>query len=165
MDFEICEECLEFTCEYKYPELCLDCEDCPICMDSMTIQTVCFLDGCRHRYHRECIETASRYHDVANEKTTCTYKCPYCSKISKNLISYDEYHIRLSNRILPAIGTVPSFVYVKLYNENKFRLRPTEKMKEYVKNVSELYSTIGIDRLNQYENSLDYLELIRSYRF
>ncbi len=145
MSDEICEECLEYTCEHKFPELCIK-EDCAICLDDMVNETMCFMGNCRHRYHRHCIEKACIYRETAIGYEYHAYECPLCKKNSYDLVSHKEYLTKLMNRFMPPIGSVPAFNYAHLYDENCYRMLPTEEMKKYVSDIKELY---GIEYLKQ----------------
>lgn len=60
---EVCEECIDYVCEHTYP--CLALNDCSICMDAITPSAVAYMSLCGHAFHRECIQTANSYREVA----------------------------------------------------------------------------------------------------
>jgi hypothetical protein len=58
----ICEECIEYVCEHMYP--CLKLEDCNVCMEPLTQQSVRYFNDCRHALCRTCLLTANAYREV-----------------------------------------------------------------------------------------------------
>ncbi len=137
----MCEECLEYTCEHKFDELNLDL--CCICLDDKTKINTCFMGCCKHSYHTACIQAVSLYNgDIS------VFKCPICRKQTQTLVPYLEYRLNLANRFVPQIGSVPAFIYAFLYDNNLYRIEPTNEMKKYFEDVKSLYGITYINELN-----------------
>lgn len=80
---DICEECLDYTCEHKYPRLKLDGECC-ICFETLTSNNTVILDNCNHCFTESCIAVVS---------TDCRIKFPLCRQISSSYKKYLDFKI------------------------------------------------------------------------
>jgi hypothetical protein len=129
---DMCEECLEYTCEHKYPILKLDGE-CPICYETLTSDNTIILDKCKHCFTEDCI---------LGVLSLGIIKCPVCRQSSRGYKSYLNVKIELSNLVLPPIGVVSFESYFNLFNKYKCCIYPTKEMIKYIEEGQELYDGI-----------------------
>lgn len=98
---------------------------------------------CELRYIRQ-----KRITTKLNEMFKRKVECPYCRTKNTDRYSYFDVYQLCCNSVLPPLPkfgeymTLSAYEYNKLYKQYRYRLRPTNEMKEYIDNCQELMGAI-----------------------
>lgn len=77
-----------------------------------------------------------------DREDNCDIECPYCRQMSKKIVSYEELYGHYCNTCIPKIGSVSFRKYIELYEKYIHAIIPTPEMKQYYKEVYELFKEV-----------------------
>ena len=90
---------------------CVECCECPICMEELQIGKNCVTTECGHRFHTNCLMTSVAHNG---------FGCPYCRSVmaeevieddDEEEVEIDENGIKVKNK---RIHILPSQVQAKI---------------------------------------------------